>query len=633
MMLDNKNLIAAIVLSIAILLGFQFLYGVPSREESREEQMSRTENEENLSRAEKSDSLSPPSLEDNTKTKLSIKSIEKKIITKEKALLQSPRIQIKTNKVNGSINLQGAFFDDLTLLNYTKTLNKNSDKIYLLSPKKTINPYYAAFGWVSRNKKIVLPDDKTIWTSDYKLLTPDQPVTLTWNNANGLIFKKYIEIDKNYMFRITHKIINQTKKDINLVPYGYVLRDGAPETQGFFILHEGAIGVYDGVLKQPKYKHILKRYECKKIKGNRDVDCTNKKLRTNNDNNNETFPVKGWIGFTDKYWLTALVPDQKVKSKFRYRYQPSTKTCLGEDPNFINIVPTTQKGPCGLFAIQYERSEINIGSNETVSYTDNFFAGAKVVRLLDNYGKKLNATLFDRAVDFGILFFLTKPIFLGLRLIYENLGNFGISIILLTVLIKLIFFPLANRSYKAMAKMKIVAPEMKKIRERYKNDRQKQQQEIMALYKKEGANPISGCLPLVIQIPVFFALYKVLFVTIEMRHAPFFGWIQDLSAPDPLNLFTLFGIIPWTTPTFIPIIGIWPLLMGVSMWLQMRLNPQPMDPMQARIFMLMPIFFTFLLASFPAGLVIYWTWNNVLSIAQQWVIMKKTGVTNPASKE
>ena len=629
-MLDNKNLIAAIVLSIAILLGFQFLYGVPTNEAVNQEKLAQKENQKLKNQT--SNSLSPPSLEDN-KDSESSSNLKNKIISKENALLISPRVAIKSNKLSGSINLQGAFFDDLTLLNYTRTLNELSDKIYLLSPKKTINPYYATFGWVSRDKKIVLPNDKSIWSSDKKYLTPDQPITLTWNNGNGLIFRKHIEIDKNYMFRVTHTIINQTNKNINLMPYGYVLRDGAPETQGFFILHEGAIGVFDGRLKQPKYKHILERYECNNIQGNREIDCANKKLRTNNDDKDEILHVKGWIGFTDKYWLTALIPDQKVKAKFRYRYQPSSKPCLGEDPNFINIVPTTQKGPCGLFAIQYERPEINIGSNETISYTDNFFAGAKVVRLLDNYGQKLNATLFDRAVDFGWLFFLTKPIFIGLRFFSETFGNFGISIILLTVLIKLLFFPLANRSYKSMAKMKIVAPEMKKIRERYKNDRQKQQQEIMALYKKEGANPITGCLPMLIQIPVFFALYKVLFVTIEMRHAPFFGWIQDLSAPDPLNLFTLFGILPWAPPSFIPIIGIWPLLMGASMWLQMRLNPQPMDPMQARIFMLMPIFFTFLLASFPAGLVIYWTWNNVLSIAQQWAIMKKTGVTNPASKE
>ena len=276
---------------------------------------------------------------------------------------------------------------------------------------------------------------------------------------------------------------------------------------------------------------------------------------------------------------------------------------------------------------------IFVSPGSSIKVENYFFAGAKVVRYLDGYSESLNIPMFDRAVDFGYLFFLTKPIFLALRLASETFGNYGIAILIVTLFIKLIFFPIANRSYKAMGKMRLIAPEIKKIRERFKDNRQKQQQEMMALYKKEGANPISGCLPLLIQIPVFFALYKVLFVTIEMRHAPFFGWIQDLSAPDPLNLFTLFGAIPWTPPSFIPILGIWPLLMGISMWLQMRLNPQPMDPIQARIFMIMPIFFTFLLAAFPAGLVIYWTWNNILSIAQQWVIMKKTGVKNPVSKD
>ncbi len=417
------------------------------------------------------------------------------------------------------------------------------------------------------------------------------------------------------MFKITDKIINNGDKNLKLYPYGQIIRDGAPETQGFFILHEGPIGVFDGILEQPDYEDVVESNE------------ENSPIEFNPKENG------GWIGITDKYWLTAMVPDNSKKSEYKYIHKKSSRPCLSEKSNLINITPTTQKGPCGIFVIQHLSEPIIIESRSSNQIDNHFFAGAKVVRYLDQYSKNLSIPMFDRAVDFGYLFFLTKPIFLGLRLASEIFGNYGIAILIVTLVIKLIFFPIANKSYKSMGKMRLIAPEIKKIRERYKDNRQKQQQEMMALYKKEGANPITGCLPLLIQIPVFFALYKVLFVTIEMRHAPFFGWIQDLSAPDPLNLFTFFGIIPWTPPSFIPIIGIWPLLMGVTMWLQMRLNPQPMDPIQARIFMIMPIFFTFLLAAFPAGLVIYWTWNNILSIAQQWVIMKKTGVKNPVSKD
>ncbi|MBL42796.1 MAG: membrane protein insertase YidC [Rhodospirillaceae bacterium] len=626
-MLENKNLLIAIVLSIAILLGFQLIYGVPTVD-NKQSQNSKLESQNLQSLSENN---LDPKITNKLKTKGNNVSDSETYIKREKIISETDRVKIKSEKLIGSIQLEGALFDDLTLIKYGENIEKNSDRVIFLSTKNSLNPYYASFGWIQQNKEdciknnsssecekfdyIELPNKKTIWQTNSKTLTPSNPITLEWKNNQGTVFQKFIEIDKQYMFKITDKIINNGDKNLKLYPYGQIIRDGAPETQGFFILHEGPIGVFDGILEQPDYEDVVESNE------------ENSPIEFNPKENG------GWIGITDKYWLTAMVPDNSKKSEYKYIHKKSSRPCLSEKSNLINITPTTQKGPCGIFVIQHLSEPIIIESRSSNQIDNHFFAGAKVVRYLDQYSKNLSIPMFDRAVDFGYLFFLTKPIFLGLRLASEIFGNYGIAILIVTLVIKLIFFPIANKSYKSMGKMRLIAPEIKKIRERYKDNRQKQQQEMMALYKKEGANPITGCLPLLIQIPVFFALYKVLFVTIEMRHAPFFGWIQDLSAPDPLNLFTFFGIIPWTPPSFIPIIGIWPLLMGVTMWLQMRLNPQPMDPIQARIFMIMPIFFTFLLAAFPAGLVIYWTWNNILSIAQQWVIMKKTGVKNPVSKD
>ena len=626
-MLENKNLLIAIVLSIAILLGFQLIYGVPTVD-NKQSQNSKLESQNIQSLSENN---LDPKITNKLKTKGNNVSDSETYVKREKIISETDRVIIKSEKLIGSIQLEGALFDDLTLIKYGENIEKNSDRVIFLSPKNSLNPYYASFGWIQQNKEdciknnsssecekfdyIELPNKKTIWQTNSKTLTPSNPITLEWKNNQGTVFQKFIEIDKQYMFKITDKIINNGNKNLKLYPYGQIIRDGAPETQGFFILHEGPIGVFDGILEQPDYEDVVESNE------------ENSPIEFNPKENG------GWIGITDKYWLTAMIPDNSKKSEYKYIHKKSSRPCLSEKSNLINITPTTQKGPCGIFVIQHLTEPIIIESRSSNQIDNHFFAGAKVVRYLDQYSKNLSIPMFDRAVDFGYLFFLTKPIFLGLRLASEIFGNYGIAILIVTLVIKLIFFPIANKSYKSMGKMRLIAPEIKKIRERYKDNRQKQQQEMMALYKKEGANPITGCLPLLIQIPVFFALYKVLFVTIEMRHAPFFGWIQDLSAPDPLNLFTFFGIIPWTPPSFIPIIGIWPLLMGVTMWLQMRLNPQPMDPIQARIFMIMPIFFTFLLAAFPAGLVIYWTWNNILSIAQQWVIMKKTGVKNPVSKD
>jgi YidC/Oxa1 family membrane protein insertase len=396
-----------------------------------------------------------------------------------------------------------------------------------------------------------------------------------------------IAIDSNYMFTVTQRVENAGASDVALHPYGLISRTGTPPTEGFYILHEGLLGVLGGTLREHDYDDLQ---EVGKI---------------------EERSQGGWLGITDKYWLATLIPDQNRPFTAGFRH--------------------AMAGQLDKYQTDFLAEPIVVPAGGAAESVDRLFAGAKEVTLLDAYGEQLGLPNFDKAVDFGWFYFLTKPLFYVLHTFYEWLGNFGLAILLLTVCVKLVFFPLANKSYKAMSQMKKLTPEMTKLREKYGDDRQRLNQELMALYKREKVNPAAGCLPILIQIPVFFALYKVLYVTIEMRHAPFYGWIRDLSAADPTNLLNLFGLIPWTPPAIIPAIGIWPILMGVTMWLQQKLNPQPADPIQAKVFMFMPFFFTFLLAPFAAGLVIYWTWNNILSILQQWVIMKRMGVQNPTA--
>jgi YidC/Oxa1 family membrane protein insertase len=412
-------------------------------------------------------------------------------------------------------------------------------------------------------------------------LTATEPVDFRWDNGQGLIFTKRISLDENFMFTIERSVENASGEAVTLYPYGLITRWPTPDIMGFFILHEGPIGVLDGTLKEIDYS-TLQGGEAQRF------DSTG-----------------GWLGFTDKYWLGALIPDQAetIEANFRHTLRQ------GEDRYQVDYLGQARVIPAG--------------GQATV--TDRVFAGAKEVNLLDTYSERYGIPLFDRAVDFGWFYFLTKPMFHVLTWLYAILGNYGLAILALTLIVKILFYPLANKSYRSMSQMKKLQPEMVKLRERYENDKQKMQQELMALYKREKVNPLAGCLPILIQIPVFFALYKVLFVSIEMRHAPFFGWIQDLSAPDPTSLFNLFGLLPFDPPSFL-MIGIWPLLMGVTMFLQFKLNPQPADPIQAKVMMFLPLMFIFLFATFPAGLVIYWTWNNVLSIAQQWLIMKRMGV-------
>src|SRR5712691_8148909 len=498
--------------------------------------------------------------------------------TRDAALAEQPRVKIDTPRLHGSIDLLGARLDDLTLANYHETVDPKSPEVVLLSPPGTQDPYLAEFGWVA-GPDVKVPGPQTRWTETGGRLTPTNPVTLTWDNGQGLLFTRTISVDPNYMFTVRDAAHNNGTTAVKLLPYGLISRTGTPHVAGYYILHEGLIGYLGGSLQEVKYSSLSPGTP---------IDYTSN---------------GGWLGFTDKYWLTSLIPPQNEAVKARFTHTVDAG---------VDRYQTDYLGP-----------EVTVAPDGTAESSARFFAGAKEVNLLDAY-KDSGIPLFDRAIDFGWFYFLTKPIFLVLQFFYEHLGNFGLAILLLTLCIKLLFFPLANKSYNAMSKMKLLQPEIQKLRERFPDDKARQQQEMMALYKRVGANPLAGCLPIIIQIPVFFSLYKVLFVTIEMRHAPFFGWIHDLSAPDPTSFANLFGLIPFAPPSIL-MIGAWPLIMGVTMYLQQKLNPQPVDPVQARMFMLLPVVFTYMLAAFPAGLVIYWAWNNLLSIAQQWTIMHRAG--------
>jgi len=602
--MEQRNLILAAILSIGILLVWQFLYEMPRMERQRAEQARQAELQKEQQAAgggqpgaaqtpapaqqgnipQPNASVAPaptggsaqvpgpgaPTLQGPSATAL-----------RTAAVSTGKRLKIEAPRVKGSIALNGGRLDDLTLHGYRETVEPDSPEITLLSPVGAPKPYYAQFGWTALDKTIPLPNDDTVWRADRETLTAESPVTLSWDNGQGLVFKRTISVDENYLFNVTQTVENRTAKPVTLYPYGLVSRTDVPETLGFFILHEGLIGVFDGNLEELDYD---------------DLEDTKTETRSS---------TGGWLGITDKYWLMALIPNQKEKFTGTFRH---------------NLSGNRHK-----FQVDYVGQGRIIPANGSASASNRIFAGAKEVRLLDRYGEEHGIVRFDLAVDFGWFYFLTKPIFYVLEYFYRLLGNFGLGILLLTVLIKLAFFPLANKSYRAMSRMKQLQPKMMKLRERYPDDKQKLNESMMRLYREEKVNPAAGCLPILIQIPVFFALYKVLFVSIEMRHAPFYGWVQDLSAADPTSIFNLFGLIPWQPPEFL-MIGIWPLIMGGSMWLQQKLNPAPADPIQQKIFMFLPIIFTFMLATFPAGLVIYWAWNNILSIAQQWVIMRRMGV-------
>ena len=565
---NQKNLFLAIAISMAIIFGFQFLMPPEAPVENTTT---------------------------NTNADTGVDLISNSVPTinfenKEKVLLNSERISFNNGKIAGSINLTGAIIDDLVLLDYREFLDINSAKISFLNPVGSEDAYYLDTGWASNDKNINFPNSDSIWSANRNSLNGTNSVTLSWTSDQNITFEKSISLDENYLFNVEQKIINQSGLMFEAYPYGSSNRKGEPEMQKFFILHEGPISITDSVLKEYSYEDL------------RD----DQKIKFSSEG--------GWIGITDKYWQTAIIPLQNEKITQTYSYE------FGQDTYQTNIVGT----------------KISVASNSQISHNFKLFAGPKIVKVIDGYMEEYEIKEFDRSVDFGWLYFLTKPIFNVLQFIYGYVGNFGYAIMLFTLLMRICFFPLAQQSFKSMAKMKKLAPEMKRLKEQYGDDKAGLQKEMMALYKKEKANPIAGCLPILLQIPVFFALYKVLFVTIEMRHAPFIGWIHDLSAPDPLGLLTAFGLFDYDVGA-VPIIGgillminigVWPILMGLSMFLQQKLNPQPVDKVQAKIFMFLPLVFTFVLGGFAAGLVIYWTTNNVLSMAQQYVIQRQVNKTS-----
>ena len=497
-------------------------------------------------------------------------------ISRNEALEENERILFENDKIKGSISLLGSSIDDLTFKNYTNTLN-GDDNVVLLNPKQSENGYYVETGWATTNKNIDLPNSKTLWEIEgNKKLTPNSSVKLSWKNNQNIKFTKEISIDNQYLFDIKQTIENKSDKTYNFYPYGQIIRNIAPEVTNFYILHEGLIGVFDDQLVEEDYD-----------------DIEEKKYSINANT--------GWLGITDKYWIASLIPENGKSFRSDFDYKNKFRA------NFI------------------ETDATEIGANEIKTNSIRAIVAAKEVNVIDGYAERENISKFDLAIDWGWFYFIVKPLFFAIQYFFNLAGNFGIAIIMITACIRLVFFPLANYSFKSMAKMKVLQPEMTRLKELHKEDKMKLQQEMMALYKREKVNPISGCLPIFIQIPFFFAIYKVLFVTIEMRHQPFFGWIKDLSERDPTSIFNLFGLIPWDPPSFL-LIGVWPCLMGVSMWMQQKLNPTPPDPVQAKIFMFFPLFLTVILAPFPAGLVIYWTINNILTMAQQYIIIKRTTV-------
>lgn len=489
------------------------------------------------------------------------------------------RVKIKTPALSGSINLKGAIFDDITLLNYDKTLN-SEEKVVLLSPKNTNNTYFLKTGWIAGNNNITAPDQNSIWQiSKGSTLTEQTPIELTWQSPEGIIFKKQISIEGQYFLNVTEIIENTFNNNLSFFPYGLInrLRETKEE---FYISHEGAIAVTDNILEEVTYEEMIDE----------------SKFKYEN--------VSGWLGLTDKYWLTSIIPEKSNSAKFDITFNYYNKN--GQNRYQVDILSG-----------QYE-----VPANGKIEYNNKIYIGSKKLELLDKYADDLNITLFDRSIDFGALYFLTKPIFVSLTFFNSHIGNFGLSILLLTICIRLLLFPLANKSYKSMAMMRKHAPEIEKIKKKHDGDRQKLSGEMMKYYKDHNINPMSGCLPILVQIPVFFALYKVLYVTIEMRHAPFYGWIKDLSAPDPTNIFNLFGLLDFTPPEFLPHIGVLPLLFSLSMYLQQKLSPPPADPTQKMVIKFMPWILLFIFAKFPAGLVLYWVWNNILSITQQYIITR-----------
>ena len=560
--MDNqKNLLLAVVFSIAVLFGFDFFFG-PNKTVQKDNIIDNSESLKN----DKSNSIdteapsikAPPSLSE-----------------KQNNNYNEKRINFKANRIEGSINLFGATIDEIILSDYFETIKKEK-KIKLLQKENSNSPYFLRMGWVSTDKKLMLPNKDSLWKSKTKTNNID-PLEIEWTSKQGLKINRKISFDENFMITVEDIVLNQTGNNVELTNYSYIRRKNHRPENKFFILHEGPLGVFNDTLKEFSYE-----------------DFEEQSIVESSTN--------GWVGYTDHYWQVAIFPDTEEPFKAEVRKIKNSLNSIQID--FINDNLKTVK------------------PGETLTVKSYVFAGAKEVPLIDNYIKTLKVNKLDLSVDFGWFYFLTKPLFYALNYLSVLFTNFGVGIIILTIFIRIILFPLANKSFKSMNSMRILTPEIQRIRERYKDDRNKMNQEMFALYREKKINPAAGCLPILIQIPIFFALYKVLFVSIEMRHAPFFGWIKDLSAPDPTSLFNLFGLIPWDPPMFLTI-GIWPLLMGLTMYLQQKINPPPPDPIQAKVFMMLPFIFTFLLATFPSGMVVYWTVNNILSIGQQYILLKK----------
>jgi YidC/Oxa1 family membrane protein insertase len=571
---DLKNLILAVTISVGLLFLWQVLYEVPRQKEAAEQVQLAQEQ-----RVQEAPDAIVPTPGNLASSLAPLATKVAALPSREEALKNSPRIKVTSNTLHGSLSLKGARLEDLTLASYQVSQDEGAPEVVLLSPAGSKSPYFVEFGWITSDSSIQTPNADTLWRSRTNILTPKQPLILFWDNLHNVRFELHVSMDEDYLFTVDQRVINQSGHDITLYPYALINRHH-PETETFYISYEGPIGVLNDTLHEIAYEEL-------KEEGAQSFN-----------------PSKGWVGITDKYWLTAIIPPQENPVTANFNYYP--------------------KDGLERFQVDALSQGYIIPTGQASSHTTRVFAGAKVLNILDHYQAEFNIPLFDRAIDFGMLYFMTKPMASMLNYFKSFLGNFGLAILLLTVVVRLILFPLANKSYKAMNEMKRMHPEMMKIRERYSGDTMKMNQELMELYRKEKINPASGCLPLILQIPVFFALYKVLFVSIEMRHAPFYGWVQDLSAKDPMNVFTLFGTIPWNPPSFLEV-GIWPILMSLTMVLQQQLNPKPADPTQAKVMAFLPYIFLFVFASFPAGLVIYWTWNNVLSILQQWWMAKRHG--------
>ena len=552
--MDTKNVIAAISLSAAVIILYSlFFQPDPATIKQNLAEQNKIENNKDTPSLDKNEDFSKLSRAD--------------------ALKENDRIQFENESVVGSISLKGAAIDDLTFKEYNIELNRN-EKITLLSPRNVEDGYLIESGFVSTNKNIDIPDASTVWeVSGNKRLTNNNPVKLTWSNAQGITFEKHISLDDQFLFTVKEKIINSSDKSYNFYSYGQIIRNELPEISGFYILHEGFLSVLDDQLIEEDYD-----------------DIQEKKFTQ--------IAQEGFVAISDKFWVTSVIPPKGKEFKTTFDYKNKFRA------NYIST-----KG-------------IEVKANSSIEEKIQIIVAAKRVNVIDGYAENLDINKFDLAIDWGFMYFITKPLFFVLDYFFKLLGNYGLAIIAVTICIRLAFFPLANFSFKSMGKMKLLAPEMARLKELHKDDKMKLQQAMMALYKKEKVNPMSGCLPILVQIPVFFALYKVLFVTIEMRHMPFYGWIHDLSDRDPTSLFNVFGLLPWDPPSFL-LIGAWPIIMGITMFIQQKLNPTPPDPIQAKIFMFFPVFLTVILAPFPAGLVIYWSFNNIFTMIQQYIVQSK----------